>query len=53
MSNCSIYCVISLAYQVCNLKLKQGSVTIKAVVTKYRVEILRNAGVGDKVSGLS
>ena len=49
MSNCSIYCVISLVYQVCNLKLKQGSVTMKAAVTKYRVD----AGVGDKVSGLS
>ena len=38
------------AFQVCHLKLKQGSVTIKAAVTKYRIEILRNAGVSEKVS---
>ena len=39
----------SAAYQVCHLKQKQGSVTIKAAVTKYRVEILQNAAVNDKV----
>ena len=50
MVNWAVSCINSLAYQVCNLKLKQGSVTIKAAVTKYRVEILRNAGVSDKVS---
>ena len=38
------------AFQVYHLKLKQGSVTIKAAVTKYRIEILRNAGVSEKVS---
>ena len=38
------------AFQVCHLKLKQGSVTIKAAVTKYRIETLRNAGVSEKVS---
>ena len=41
------------AFQVCHLKLKQGSLTIKAAVTKYRIEILRNAGVSEKVSWLS
>ena len=38
----------SMSYQVCHLKLKKGSVTIKAAVAKYRPGILRNAGVSEK-----
>ncbi|XP_046861323.1 nuclear pore membrane glycoprotein 210-like isoform X1 [Xenia sp. Carnegie-2017] len=37
-----------ISYQVCQLKVKQGSVTIKSTIMKYRVVILRNAGVGDE-----
>jgi hypothetical protein len=46
-------CIVDVAFQVCNLKLKQGSVTIKAAVAKYRVEILQNAGINDKVGNNS
>jgi hypothetical protein len=42
-----------VAYQVCHLKLQQGSVTIKAAVAKYRLEILQNAGVNEKASDAS